>query len=111
MLTVIYVYEPATLTIEVEDERDERAMIRRYDKEQPLLKVRELATRPLEPGVYAILSKGALRVHSSSGRIEILPTTPSLAGKDDWPEAPAYAREASPEDLRRFFAKGGDVGE
>lgn len=109
MLTVIYVYEPATLTIEAQDERDARAVIRRYDQRQPPRELREIGTAALEPGVYAILSRKALRIDWSSGRVET-----STLSKDKWPDPPELAAGASPDQVRAFFgelAKGGEVPE
>jgi hypothetical protein len=107
MLTVIYVYEPATLTIEARDPRDERATLRRFDKRLPPREIRELGTVPLECGVYAILSRGTLRIGWSSGRVET-----STLTKDEWPDPPSLEAGASQEQVRAFFGeleKGGDV--
>jgi hypothetical protein len=110
MLTVIYVYEPATLTIAVGDSRDERATIRRYDGRMPAREIRELRAQSaaaLEPGVYAVLSRKALQIVSTRGRIETATLT-----KDDWPDPPSLQAGASMDQLRTFFAsleKGGDV--
>ena len=110
MLTVIYVYEPAALTIEVRDPRDEHATIRRYDGRMPAREIRALREHPsiaLEPGVYAILSRRALHIDWTQGRVET-----STLTKDDWPDPPSLAAGASREQLHTFFAsleKGGDV--
>ena len=107
MITVIYVYEPATLTIEAQDPRDERATIRRYDQRLPPREIREIGAAPLERGVYAILSRKALRIEWSSGRVET-----STLSKDKWPDPPELAAGASAEEVRAFFGeltKGGEV--
>ncbi len=73
MLTVIYVYEPATLTIETRDPRDEHATIRRYDGRTPAREIRALREGPsmaFEPGVYAVLSRKALQIDWTQGRVE-----------------------------------------
>jgi hypothetical protein len=106
MLTVIYVYEPATLIIEAQDPRDERATMRRYDQRLPPREIRAFGM-PLECGVYAILSRGPLRIDCSNGRIET-----STLTKDKWPDPPGLAAGASEEQVRAFFGelvKGGDV--
>ena len=110
MLTVIYVYEPATLTIETRDPRDEHATIRRYDGRTPAREIRALREGPamaFEPGVYAVLSRKALQIDWTQGRVETATLT-----KDDWPDPPSLQAGASKEQLRTFFAsleKGGDV--
>lgn len=110
MLTVIYVYEPATLAIEVRDPRDEHAVIRRYDGRMLPREIRALRENPslvLEPGVYAILSRKALQIDWTHGRVETATLT-----KDDWPDPPSLAAGASREQVQTFFSsleKGGDV--
>src|SRR5262245_42295543 len=100
MLTVIYVYEPATLKIEAQDERDTRAILRRYDKRLPPREIREIGTMPLERGVYAILSRKALRIDWDSGRVET-----STLTKDEWPDPPGLEAGASREQVAAFFSE------
>jgi hypothetical protein len=110
MLTVIYVYEPATVNIEARDPRDERAILRRYDNGQPPREIQEIHQAggvPLEPGVYAILSRRALGIDWTGGRVETTTLT-----KDEWPDPPSLQAGASEEQVRAFFSsleKGGDV--
>jgi hypothetical protein len=111
MLTVIYVYEPATLTIQTRDPRDEHAILRRYDQKGPpsdLHALRQAGPLKLEPGVYAILSRKGLSIDWSGARVE----TATLS-KDDWPDPPGLATGASQEQIKTFFAsvaeKGGEV--
>jgi hypothetical protein len=110
MLTIIYVNEPATLTIEAREKRDEHALVRRYDGAQPTRELQDLrvnGTVAFDKGVYAILSRQALRISWSTGRVE----TATLS-KDVWPDPPALDAGASSEQLHEFFsslAKGGDV--
>jgi len=110
MLTVIYVYEPATLTIEARDPRDEHAILRQYDRQQhrDLHVIRGSGPLKLPPGVYAIVSRRSLQIDWSGARVE----TATLS-KDDWPDPPSLATGATEEQVRTFFAsvaeKGGDV--
>jgi hypothetical protein len=103
MLTAIYVYEPSTVTI-LSRRPDERAMIRRYAgrvPDQPAL-----GTTRLEPGIYAILSRGELQIAWEDGRAEAL-----TIDKDEWPD-PSLEAGASREQIRGFFdeiLKGGEV--
>jgi hypothetical protein len=108
MLTIIYVNEPATVTIEALTPRDEAATMRRYDKQQPPRRLGEVGSAPLERGVYAILSRQAVKIRVTSGDVQ----TSTLGGKDDWPELTGAATGADLAQVRRFFnelEKGGDV--
>jgi hypothetical protein len=110
MLTVIYVNEPATLTIETREKRDEHALVRRYDGAQPTRELHELRTNgtvKLDKGVYAILSLQALRIDWTGDHVE----TATLS-KDVWPDPPSFDTGATQEQLHEFFsslAKGGDA--
>lgn len=104
MLTAIYVYEPSTVTIRARSPH-ERAMIRRFDERLPDREA--LGTTTLEPGIYAVLSRGELQIEWGEGRAEAM-----TLGKDEWPDPPALEAGASREQLRGFFdeiLKGGEV--
>ena len=108
MRTAMYVFEPSTVTIRASDPCDDRVTLYRFNHKGEQV---AQGARPLEPGVYMIVSHRPVEV--SGGHISVVP----LAGsKDEPPEPKAQVFNleggANPAAIQRFFNifKGIDVG-
>jgi hypothetical protein len=78
MRTAIYVHESSTVTIRATDPRDAKAELVRYNRPA---NVPAIGTHELEPGIYLIVSNGALEI--TGLRIEFEATRND---KDIWPD-------------------------
>lgn len=77
MRTAIFVQEPSSVTIRTSAPEDARVEMYRY----PGIATPAAGTHKLTPGIYLIVSTGAIRVDGVHGTIEVKPNN-----KDEWPD-------------------------
>jgi hypothetical protein len=108
--TAIYVSQPTSVTIEINNPLDRDARIVPYDAQEPSLIVADSVK--LARGIYLIHSFDTISVSGAHVETEI-----SIRDKDEWPDPPAHVlaleNAATSSSIKAFFAiaKGLEVAE
>jgi len=77
MRTALFIQEMSGVTIRAEDPRDDGVELYRYAGDATLA----VGTHKLTPGIYLIVSNGAMLVDGVHGSVQVVANN-----KDDWPE-------------------------
>lgn len=104
MRTVLYIYQPSTVTIRAQQTNDETALLNRYNRGAGQVAV---GTHKLDAGIYMIESRDPMEVTGSNMDVVF------LHGKDIPPDpkiaASALEPGATVESIRNFLEDAKDV--